>query len=99
MAVRGAQAKSEIGTKILETFDGSFIDADRKTIRIPWIENGDLLEVKIQMTAAKDIVGGGASPKPQEVESAPAASIPEGSFEMTSEEKKEVIDIIHTLNL
>ena len=99
MAVRGTQAKTEIGTKILETFEGSFIDADQKTIRIPWIEGGNPLEIKITMTAAKDIVGGGASPKPQEVDLTPTATIPEGSFEMTSEEKKEVIDIIHTLNL
>ena len=53
---RGAQAKAELTEKILEIFPDSFID--EKTIRIPWTENGEQLELKITLTCAKDVIGG-----------------------------------------
>ena len=39
MAVKGIQAKADITKKILETFDGSFMND--KEIRIPVMENGE----------------------------------------------------------
>lgn len=56
MAVKGKQEKEQIKDKILEVFDGSFIDD--KVIRIPI--NG--IEIKVSLTAAKDVIGGNASP-------------------------------------
>lgn len=53
---RGSQAKQEILEKLKEVFPNSFME-DAKILRIPWIENGEQLEVKIQMTAAKNILG------------------------------------------
>lgn len=56
---RGSQAKEEITSKILSAFEGSFIH--EKTIRIPIMENNETIEIKVTLTAAKDIIGGNAS--------------------------------------
>lgn len=57
---RGSTAKTMIGNAILQVFPGAFIDSDKKTIRIPTTCEGEPIEIKITMTAAKDIVGGNA---------------------------------------
>jgi len=54
---RGSQAKQEILEKLKETFPNSFME-DAKILRIPWQENGETVEVKITMTAAKNLLGG-----------------------------------------
>ena len=51
MAVKGIQAKADITKKILETFDGSFMND--KEIRIPVMENGEEVQIKVTLTAAK----------------------------------------------
>ena len=58
MAARGAWSKEQVWNKILETFPGSFVN--EKEIRIPMIENGDRIEIKVTLTAAKTNVGGNA---------------------------------------
>ena len=52
---RGQEEKEQIKQKIMEVFDGAFEDG--KTIRIPI--NG--LEIKITLTAAKDVIGSGSA--------------------------------------
>lgn len=99
MAVRGAQAKSEIAKKILETFEGSFMMADGKELRIPIQENGEIIQIKISMVAAKENVENPAGSGHSSPVESQAAAIPTGSFEMTVEEKQEVVDLIHKLNL
>lgn len=56
---KGAESKEKIFQKMLEVFSGSFM-ADAKTLRIPMEENGEVLEVKVTLTAAKDVLGGSA---------------------------------------
>ena len=56
MAAKGSIAKVDIFKKILDTFNGSFMNGE-KELRIPWMENGELLEIKVTLTAAKDILG------------------------------------------
>jgi len=55
---RGAEAKEYITKKIYEAFPEAF--ANNKEIRIPYMENGERVEIKITLTAAKENVGGGA---------------------------------------
>lgn len=52
MAAKGSQAKAEITNKILEVFSGAFV-VDGKEIRIPCVENGETVQIKIALTAAK----------------------------------------------
>ena len=91
---RGSQAKTLIGNAILQVFPGSFIDADGKTVRIPTTCEGEPIEVKLTLTAAKDIVGSGAA--------APAVStstVEPQNREMTEEEVQNVRELIARLGL
>lgn len=56
---RGAIAKKEIMDKILSTFEGSFLYNDNKEVRIPFVEDGELIQVKVTLTAAKENVAQG----------------------------------------
>ena len=58
MAVRGAESKAILTNAMLKIFKGAFIAPDNKTIRIPIVENGEVVEVKVSLTAAKDTLGG-----------------------------------------
>lgn len=59
--IKGTESKEIITNKIMKTFEGAFIAVDGKTIRVPMSENGEPIEIKITLTAAKDIEGGGAA--------------------------------------
>ena len=58
MAVKGAIAKQEILDKIKEIFPDSFVCANGKEFRIPYIENNEPIEIKVTLTCAKENVGG-----------------------------------------
>lgn len=94
MAARGAEAKQNITKKILETFEGSF--TYDKEIRIPVVENGEVVQIKITLTAAKANVEHGGDV------AVPGAATPatnSQSAELTEEEKKETADLLASLNL
>ena len=54
MAIRGAVAKQEVIDKILEVFPNAFVHD--KTVRIPTMEDGQEIQIKLTLTAAKDLV-------------------------------------------
>lgn len=58
MAAKGALAKEDVMNKILEVFPGSF--KYEKELRIPMMENGEMLQIKVTLTAAKNMVENGA---------------------------------------
>ena len=57
MAARGSIAKEEVMNKILATFPGAF--KYEKELRIPMMENGEELQIKVTLTAAKNMVAAG----------------------------------------
>lgn len=59
MAARGSVLKQEIAQKILATFPGSFLYNDGKEIRINGTEDGQSIQIKVTLTAAKTAVEGG----------------------------------------
>ncbi len=61
MAAKGSILKQEIANKILEAFPGSFLYNDGKEIRINGTENGESLQIKLTLTAAKVAVEGGSN--------------------------------------
>jgi len=91
MAARGSIVKDEITKKILNVFEGSFLND--KEIRIPMLENGELIEVKVVLTAAKTNIGGGAGPV-QQASEVPADN--KQNYEVTPEEKKEVKTLLES---
>ena len=56
---RGQIAKGEVAKKILESFEGAFAYNDGKEIRIPIMENGEEIQIKVALTAAKENVNPG----------------------------------------
>ena len=53
---KGQNLKKDIQSKILETFPGSFLYNDGKEIRISGIEDGQEVQIKVTLTAAKENV-------------------------------------------
>ena len=102
MAIRGANEKLEIQKKILEMFPGAF--PYDKHIRVPM---GDV-QIKITLTAAKDIVGEGTDTavpgEKVEVVTGLSADGPVTAQrtemrEPTEAEKKNISELLKMLNL
>ena len=98
---RGAFAKQEIFKKIQEIYPDSFFEDEGKILRIPIQENSEVIEIKMQLTAAKTNLGG------ETVQSAFEASSPivktteteKVILEPTQEEKDNVNRLIASLGL
>ena len=101
---RGAQAKTEILAKLMATFEGSFMQDD-KILRIPWKEGGDIVEIKVTLTAAKDVIGAGAASTSAKAEEfnweEPAQSKIEAEVEkpLSEDEKERVKRMMAALGL
>lgn len=102
MAARGAESKEKITQKILETFSGSFIY--EKEIRVPVMENGEQVQIKVVLTCAKvNVECGGDVVLPGDsvvVASTPVVSA-SGNLptEPSAEEKKNVQDLLTKLGI
>ena len=90
---KGAQAKADISRIILETFQGSFIND--KEIRIPMMEDGSPIQIKVTLTAAKDLIINGAETP---AEDALAIEAPKSAV-VSEEEKKNVSKLLASLGL
>ena len=93
---RGSSSKENLKRKLLEIFPNSFLYNSDKEIRVPMVEDGSPIEIKITLTAAKDIVGGGASVNDTfvPVEFSAPASV---SAEPTDEEKENVATLLRNM--
>lgn len=102
---RGQEEKEKIKQKIMETFEEAFEDG--KTIRIPI--NG--LEIKITLTAAKDVIGSGTAAtapisasqpsvgslsNPSVAEELPWGA-PADAYKPTSKEKEDISILLQSL--
>lgn len=104
MAVKGSILKKNITDKILEVFgDNAFLYNDGKEIRICGTENGEEVQIKVTLTAAKVNVTNGADtalpgdfPAPVNAPVTPAQSAP---IEPTAEEKQNVANLLKKLGL
>jgi len=96
---KGQESKNIITQKILNTFEGAF--QYEKEIRIPIMENGELVQIKVTLTAAKtNVEQGGENIIPGD---APVTEKNENAFstpvEATAEEKENVKNLLTSLNL
>ena len=101
---KGAMSKATIEAKLLEIFEGAF--KYDKEIRIPMIEDGTEIQIKITMTCAKtNVEPGGDVAVPGVVKATASASFPEPvqketvKIEATEEEKAKVLDLMSQLGL
>lgn len=100
---KGQLAKAEIAKKILSNFQGAFLYNDGKEIRIPTEENGEELQIKVTLTAAKESVNPGddnAMPgeKPIAADDKPIVNNNK-TAEPTQEELNNVSDLLKALGL
>lgn len=97
---RGSQSKEIVTKKILETFSGSF--QYDKEIRIPLMENGELIQLKCVLTCAKvNVEPNGDVALPGETGVAPAVQTnnTEVTAEISQEEKNNIKKLMQMLNL
>lgn len=97
---RGAASKEVVMNKILSTFDGAF--KYDKEIRIPMIENGEVIQVKVTLTAAKtNVEPGGENAVPGATKTVAATTAPKTELpsEPTEEEKKNIKELIEKLGI
>lgn len=105
MAAKGAVSKEIITKKILDTFAGSFIND--KEIRIPMIEDGAEVQIKVVLTCAKTNVNPGDDVAlPGENVSTPVlggAAMPATAarqvVEPTAEEKAKLSQLLQSLGI
>lgn len=98
MAARGAWSKEQVWNKILESFPGSFVN--EKEIRVPMIENGERIEIKVTLTAAKTNVGDGETASETEsVNDSTNTSTVKEVAPPSAEEKAQVSNLLAKLGL
>ncbi len=82
---RGAVSKSLVFKKILDTFEGAFPYNGGKELRIPMIEDGEEIQIKVALTAAKENVN------PGDEDALPgAAAVKESNAQLNFEDKPKV---------
>jgi len=94
---RGSQSKEVITQKILETFVGAFLND--KEIRIPMLEDGSEVQIKVTLTAAKENIdhnsaGAGINPA---FESAFPEPVKKEILKASEEEKAAVAEMMSAL--
>ena len=101
MAAKGSVSKEIITQKILETFEGAF--KYDKEIRIPIMEDGTEIQIKVTLTCAKTNVESGmdnAIPgTTASTIATPKAIDNHGIAEVTEEEKQNVLKAMKALGL
>ena len=98
---RGAVSKEEATKKILETFPGSFVY--EKEIRIPFVEEGENIQLKCALTCAKtNVEVGGENALPGEdtpVVTTSATAQPVEKTEVSEEERNNLKRMMEALGL
>lgn len=104
MAARGTESKEKVMQNILTAFPGAF--KYDKEIRIPMVENGEPLQIKVTLTAAKNMVDvGGDTALPGATKTVTMATkespviATKAPIEPTEEEKKNVSNLLNLLGL
>lgn len=95
---RGSESKQKIIDKILEVFEGSFLYGN-KELRIPMIEDGVRVEIKIALTCAKTNVGGDDASVESGVQALDFSNETPANIEPSAEEKQNIAELMSRLGL
>lgn len=95
--MRGAVSKQAVIDKILETFQGSFVYG--KELRIPMVEDGEQVEIKVTLACAKTNVGNGAVAGDFESGNAVQVSVTEAPAKPTQAEIDNISKLMNRLGL
>ena len=98
--MKGTEAKNSVFAKIIESFPNAFWETEGKILRVPVTEKGEIVEIKVQLTAAKNILGGNNT-----VESSTNSNemnfeqTPTKTIEPTPQEKENVQNLLKSLGM
>ena len=95
---KGAESKQKMIDFILQNFEGAFMYGD-KELRVPFMEDGNRVEIKVALTCAKVNVGGDAAHVQNEATAPASAFSTEEVSQPTEEEKKNIADLLSKLGL
>lgn len=106
---KGQESKEKIFAKLMEVYPNAFFEDEGKILRVPMEESGNLVEIKITLTAAKNNLGSDIRPSAFSAEPAsnnpvapnfmPAPASTSQATEISPEEKENVRKLIESLNL
>ena len=105
---KGTFSKEKVKDKLLEVFPGSFLYDSGKEIRIPMVENGEQIQIKVSLVCAKVNVASGtdvALPGAEAATSDFGTTMPTTEVakdfmnEPTAEEKESVKKLLQTLGI
>jgi hypothetical protein len=82
---KGQVAKEKLFAKIMEVFPNAFWEEQNKILRVPMDDGGTDVEIKVALTCAKDIIGGGSATEATSSES-PVSSTVDATPAPTQEE-------------
>ena len=109
MAARGTESKATVFNTLMKSFPKAFWEDENKILRIPLTENGNPIEIKVTLTAAKNNLAGveaaSAFTLTQEKEETMSEKLktlkasPASNVEMTQEEKDNVAKLMASLGL
>lgn len=97
---KGAESKAALFAKLQEIYPNAFWEDENKILRVPMTEDGNVVEIKVTLTAAKANLGSGL-PESAFSNAAPAAtkSATAETIEVTEEEKANVSKLLASLGL
>ena len=93
---KGQVEKKIVYDKIMEVFDGAF-SPDGKVIRVPISGEDGIVEIKVALTAAKDVLGGDGNFEVSQGSSEVASN--EVPAPPTEEEKNNIKDLMARLGI
>lgn len=102
---KGAESKSLVTKKILETFPNAFLYNNDKEIRIPLTEQGEQVEIKVVLSCAKtpvreatalDWSGSSSTAPAAELVPAPSEVVPP---QISEEDRRKVQELMAKLGL
>ena len=106
MAAKGTESKAIIFNKLMELFSNCFWEDENKILRIPMTENGDIVEIKVSLTAAKTNLGETGAPASafsppgaEEVSGYMTPPVSSETLEVSQEEKENVANLLASLGL
>lgn len=94
---KGATAKKEVISKLKEVFPDMFEYG--KELRIPMIEDGVRVEIKIALTCAKTNVGGDDASVESGVQALDFSNETPANIEPSAEEKQNIAELMSRLGL
>lgn len=96
--LKGATSKEKITNKILKLFENSFLY--NKEIRIPCVEDGQEIQIKITLTTAKENISSNEDKETAAVPSQEASVAPKvANTETSAEEKANLSALLRSLGL